>query len=78
MGRDDLEKASLDHACSLPPHPDEVRRRTLDRVDRTTAAVRQRLMTRSGYLAAEPTIRPGAPGSSPDGMTPASPPRAER
>jgi len=48
--RDDLEKASLDHGVQQArAHLDEVRRRTLDRVDRTTAAVRERLMTEIRY-----------------------------
>ena len=48
--RDDLEKASLDHGVQQArAHLEEVRRRTLDRVDRTTAAVRERLMTEIRY-----------------------------
>ena len=42
--RDDLEQRALDHGVELArAHLDEVRRRTVDRVDRTTAAVKERL-----------------------------------
>jgi SNF2 family DNA or RNA helicase len=48
--RDDLEKQSLDHGVQQArAHLEEVRRRTLDRVDRTTAAVRERLTTEIRY-----------------------------
>ncbi|MEA2827748.1 MAG: hypothetical protein QOG43_2187 [Actinomycetota bacterium] len=44
--RADLESKALDHGVQLArAHLDEVRRRTLDRVDRTTAAVRERLLS---------------------------------
>jgi SNF2 family DNA or RNA helicase len=44
--RDDLEMKALDHGVELArTHLDEVRRRTLDWVDRTTAAVRERLLS---------------------------------
>ena len=44
--RNDLEDAALDHGVELArAHLDEVRRRTLDRVERTTAAVRDRLQS---------------------------------
>ena len=44
--RADLESKALDHGVELArAHLDEVRRRTLDRVDRTTAAVRERLLS---------------------------------
>jgi hypothetical protein len=42
--REDLEQRALDHGVELArAHLDEVRRRTVDRVDRTTAAVKERL-----------------------------------
>lgn len=41
-----LESKALDHGVELArPHLDEVRRRTQDRVERTTAAVRERLLS---------------------------------
>jgi superfamily II DNA or RNA helicase len=44
--RTDLETTAIDHGIALAKtHLDEVRRRTLDRVERTTAAVRDRLHT---------------------------------
>ena len=44
--RKDLETQALDHGVLLArTHLDEVRRRTLDRVDRTTAAVKERLLS---------------------------------
>ena len=44
--RADLESKALDTGVELArKHLDEVRRRTLDRVDRTTAAVRERLLS---------------------------------
>jgi len=44
--RADLETQALDHGVLLArTHLDEVRRRTLDRVERTTAAVRERLLS---------------------------------
>jgi hypothetical protein len=44
--RDDLEARALDHGVGLAKeHLDEVRRRTFDRVDRTTVAVRERLLS---------------------------------
>ena len=44
--RADLESKALDTGVELARmHLDEVRRRTLDRVDRTTAAVRERLLS---------------------------------
>lgn len=48
--RDDLEARSLDHGVAQArDHLEEVRRRTLDRVERTTAAVRERLLTEIRY-----------------------------
>jgi superfamily II DNA or RNA helicase len=49
--RDDLDVKALDHAISeaVPAHLEEVRRRTIDRVDRTTAAVRKRLLSEIRY-----------------------------
>ena len=48
--RTDLEARALDHAVEMARgHLDEVRRRTLDRVDRTTAAVRDRLLSQIEY-----------------------------
>jgi superfamily II DNA or RNA helicase len=48
--RDDLEKQSLDHGVQQArAHLEEVRRRTLERVDRTTAAVRERLTIEIRY-----------------------------
>jgi SNF2 family DNA or RNA helicase len=44
--RDDLEQQALDHGVELArAHLEEVRRRTVDRVDRTTAAVKERLQS---------------------------------
>ena len=44
--RTDLESKAFDEGVELArAHLDEVRRRTLDRVDRTTAAVRERLLS---------------------------------
>ena len=44
--RGDLETKALDHGVLLArTHLQEVRRRTLDRVERTTAAVRDRLLS---------------------------------
>ncbi|MDP8931363.1 MAG: DUF3883 domain-containing protein, partial [Actinomycetota bacterium] len=44
--RADLENKALDHGIELARvHLDEVRRRTLDRVERTAAAVRERLLS---------------------------------
>lgn len=44
--RKDLETQALDHGVLLArTHLDDVRRRTLDRVDRTTAAVKERLLS---------------------------------
>ncbi|MGH8933131.1 MAG: helicase-related protein [Egibacteraceae bacterium] len=44
--REELEARALDHGVHLARgHVDEVRRRTLDRVDRTTAAVKDRLQS---------------------------------
>jgi hypothetical protein len=44
--RDDLEQQALDHGVRLArAHLEEVRRRTVDRVDRTTAAVKERLQS---------------------------------
>jgi len=44
--RSDLESRALDHGVELArAHLEEVRRRTLDRVERTTAAVRERLLS---------------------------------
>jgi hypothetical protein len=44
--RDDLEQRGMDHGIveAAPAHLEEVRRRTLDRVDRTALAVRERLL----------------------------------
>jgi len=43
---DDLEQRALDHGVKLArSHLEEVRRRTVDRVDRTTAAVKERLQS---------------------------------
>src|SRR5581483_1637787 len=44
--RDDLERAGLNHAIveAAPAHLEEVRRRTIARVDRTAAAVKERLL----------------------------------
>lgn len=48
--RDDLESKALDHGVLLArEHLQEVRRRTLDRVDRTTTAVRERLLSEIQY-----------------------------
>ena len=48
--RDDLERRALDHGVELARgHLDEVRRRTLDRVDRTAAAVKDRLTSEIRY-----------------------------
>ena len=48
--RDDLEARSLDHGVAQArDHLEEVRRRTLDRVERTTAAVQERLLTEIRY-----------------------------
>ncbi len=48
--RDDLEARSLDHGVAQArDHLEEVRRRTVDRVERTAAAVRERLLTEIGY-----------------------------
>ena len=48
--RADLESSSLERGVELARlHLDEVRRRTLDRVDRTTSAVRDRLTTQFQY-----------------------------
>jgi superfamily II DNA or RNA helicase len=48
--RTDLETKAIDHGIELArAHLDEVRRRTLDRVDRTTAAVRERLLVEIRY-----------------------------
>ena len=44
--RDDLEQRALDHGVELArAHLEEVRRRTVDRVDRTTGAVKERLQS---------------------------------
>jgi superfamily II DNA or RNA helicase len=44
--RDDLESRALDHGVELArAHLDEVRRRTIDRAERTTAAVKERLLS---------------------------------
>jgi superfamily II DNA or RNA helicase len=44
--RDDLEQQALDHGVELARlHLEEVRRRTVDRVERTTAAVKERLQS---------------------------------
>ena len=44
--RDDLERRALDHGVELARlHLEEVRRRTVERVDRTTAAVKERLQS---------------------------------
>jgi superfamily II DNA or RNA helicase len=44
--RTDLESKALDHGVELArAHLEEVRRRTVDRVERTTAAVRERLLS---------------------------------
>jgi len=44
--RDDLEQRALDHGVELArSHLEEVRRRTVDRVERTTAAVKERLQS---------------------------------
>jgi superfamily II DNA or RNA helicase len=48
--RADLETQALDHGVLLArTHLEEVRRRTLDRVERTTAAVRDRLLSEIQY-----------------------------
>jgi superfamily II DNA or RNA helicase len=48
--RSDLESAALEHGVELARvHLDEVRRRTLDRVERTVAAVRERLTSQIQY-----------------------------
>jgi superfamily II DNA or RNA helicase len=48
--RDDLERQSLDHGVQQArTHLEEVRRRTLDRVERTATAVKQRLTTEIRY-----------------------------
>jgi SNF2 family DNA or RNA helicase len=48
--REDLEQRSLDHGVQQArAHLEEVRRRTLDRVERTTVAVRDRLTTEIRY-----------------------------
>ena len=44
--REDLERRALDHGVHLArSHLEEVRRRTIDRVDRTVAAVKERLQS---------------------------------
>jgi len=44
--RDDLERCALDHGVALArSHLEEVRRRTVERVERTTAAVKERLQS---------------------------------
>lgn len=44
--RDDLERCALDHGVTLArSHLEEVRRRTVERVERTTAAVKERLQS---------------------------------
>src|SRR5207253_11159646 len=44
--RDDLERRALDHAVlQAREHLDEVRRRILDRVERTVTAVKERLLS---------------------------------
>jgi superfamily II DNA or RNA helicase len=48
--RSDLESAAMDHGITLArAHLDEVRRRTIDRVERTTAAVKERLLSEIRY-----------------------------
>jgi len=48
--RKDLETSALEHGVELARiHLDEVRRRTLDRVERTVAAVRERLTSQIQY-----------------------------
>ena len=48
--RKDLESSALEHGVELArTHLEEVRRRTLDRIDKTTAAVRDRLTTQIQY-----------------------------
>lgn len=48
--RDDLEARALDYGVELARgHVNEVRRRTFDRVDRTTAAVQERLLSEIKY-----------------------------
>jgi superfamily II DNA or RNA helicase len=48
--RKDLESSALEHGVELArAHLDEVRRRTLDRVEKTAAAVRDRLTTQIQY-----------------------------
>jgi hypothetical protein len=48
--RSDLDNAALEHGITLArAHLDEVRRRTIDRVERTTAAVKERLLSEIRY-----------------------------
>ena len=48
--RSELETSALEHGVDLArAHLDEVRRRTIDRVDKTTAAVRERLTSQIQY-----------------------------
>jgi superfamily II DNA or RNA helicase len=48
--RSDLDDAALEHGITLArAHLEEVRRRTIDRVDRTTAAVKERLLSEIRY-----------------------------
>jgi superfamily II DNA or RNA helicase len=48
--RKDLESSALEHGVELArAHLDEVRRRTLDRIDKTVAAVRDRLTSQIQY-----------------------------
>src|SRR5262249_17083797 len=48
--RSDLDTAALEHGITLArAHLDEVRRRTIDRVERTTAAVKERLLSEIRY-----------------------------